>query len=310
MSIFPKRAVQGSSVVIHWNFNTSQIKEQHVLPWVRIGVQDPDGKLFMLFEEHVLGLPDPVEKTMTSCSSPQLKYLNKNVPLLLLADYLSGAFKREKLVEILENIQSGRHYYFTFDVPQNAPLGKYKLISELHMDGIVRHSKTAPDDFFFIEKVSCRKVGESGRERYAVIVNHSREKTPVKLVGCRPAEAGTMRTTVNMFELEPLEERLVPLATPLNFLLYNEERQVIPLQAGSPGYLLRNQQVLQINKKNGRTYLLKKDREAAYHLTKQTKSLWQKSDGLLNIQELKEGELKVYEELKTEGLITELRFES
>ena len=258
MSIFPKRSVPGGTVTIHWNFNTAHLTDVHICPWVRIGVKDPKGEVAMLFEGHVLGLPDPKDQHQDQdLPAPTLKYLHKNLPLMIIADYLSGRHKREKLVEILQNIQSGRHYYFTYHVAEDAPLGKYTLISEVHSGGETRYSKTAPDDFF---------------------------------------------------EMEGLEEKSVSLTARLNFLLYNEERKVVPLQEGSPDYLLRNQQVLELNKNDGSTYLLRKDKEEGYQFTKQTKALWLRSDGLLNKCQLSDEELEAYKALKADGLITDIRF--
>lgn len=309
MSIFPKRSVPGGTVTIHWNFNTAHLTDVHICPWVRIGVKDPKGEVAMLFEDHVLGLPDPKDQAQDQdLPAPTLKYLHKNLPLMIMADYLSGRHKREKLVEILQNIQSGRHYYFTYHVAEDAPLGKYTLISEVHSGGETRYSKTAPDDFFLIEKVSFKCTNESGGKKNAVIVNHSPEKTPVKIVGCMPTVDGKMQTSVNVFEMEGLEEKSVSLTARLNFLLYNEERKVVPLQEGSPDYLLRNQQVLELNKNDGSTYLLRKDKEEGYQFTKQTKALWLRSDGLLNKCQLSDEELEAYKALKADGLITDIRF--
>jgi len=306
MSIFPKRITPGETVTIHWNFNTANLIDFHVLPWVKIGVRSPHEKVTILFEDHVLGLPDEPKDLKTE--EPRLKYLNKNVPLLLLADYLSGKHKKEKLIEILENIQSGRHYYFSYKVPENAPLGKYKLISEMYINGELKFSKTAADDFFLVEKVLFKGMYRSGNKNKAVIVNHSPETTPVKIVGCTPLDSGKIKTTVNVFEIEALEEKRVRLYAPLNFLLYNEERKVTPLQEGSRDYLLRNQQVLELNKNDGNIYLLKKHSEEGYQLTEPAKALWRKSDGLLNKNNLSAQELEAYHELMAEGLIKEISF--
>ncbi len=307
MSIFPKRTVQGQTVTIHWNFNTSKLTDFHVLPWVRIGVRDPKGNVTMLFEEHVLGLPHEPEEP--KAEKPKLKYLNKNLPLLLLADYLSGKHKKEKLIEMLENIQSGRHYYFTFHVPENAPLGKYELISEIHVNGELRLSKTAADDFFFVEKVSCRWPEQSDNGKKALLINQSPEKTPVKIVHCNSGEEGKITTSVQVFELEGGEEKEIPLVSPLNFLLYNEERQVIPLQEHSSDFFVRNQQVFTLTKTGGETYLIKKEKDEAYQLDKGYKTLWQKADGFLQQETLEKEEKVLLEEMLAEDLIHSLSFE-
>ncbi|MTI22872.1 hypothetical protein E1176_17705 [Fulvivirga sp. RKSG066] len=307
MSIFPKRTVRNSVVTIHWNFNTAHLTDVHVFPYVRIGVKAPDGKITMLFEDHVLGLPESDEQPQPN-AKPSLKYLNKNLPLLVIAEYLSGQHQREKLIEILQNIQSGRHYYFSYQVPEDAPLGKYTLISEVHSGGEIRHSKTAKDDFFFVEKVSVKDEEKSGEDSKAIVVNHSPEKTPVKIVSCTPTGAGKMKTHIEVFELGENEEKAISLNSPLNFLLYNEEREVLPLQQSASAYLLRNQRVLELNKNDGNTYLLKKDKEEAYKLTPGAQSLWSKSDGLLPKSKLSEEELEAFEELSSEGLIHSIDF--
>ncbi|WP_108867825.1 hypothetical protein [Aquimarina aquimarini] len=304
MSIFPKRAIPGKTVTIHWNFNISSLKNTHILPFVRIGVKDPKGKVTMLFEEHVLGLPDPIANDKSD--EQQLKYLNKNIPLLVLADYLSGPCKREKLIEILKNIQSGRHYYFTYTVPDDAPIGKYTLISEVHNSGEIKHSKTAMDDFFLVEKLTLDKVVEEGGQKKAIIINHSTEKTPVKVVHCYENELGELNTKVQVFEIEASQETEIQFFSDKDFLLYNEEREVIPLTALSTSYLLRNQQVLEIQKNNEFSCLLKRDKEEAYRLTTETKQLWEKSNGLFHKDMMSEKEKAIFEEMNSEGLIEEI----
>lgn len=308
MSIFPKRAAPGETVTIHWNFNTAHLTDVHNCPWVRIGVQAPDGTITMLFEDHVLGLPDPPQEEEQELAGKQLKYLNKSLPLLIISDYLSGQLKRERLIEILQNIQSGRHYYFTYQLPENAPLGKYTLISEVHSGGEIRKSKTAADDFFLVEKVTLRELVESNGSSHAVVINHSPEKTPVKIVNCQPLTTGKMKTRVDVFEMDGGEEKSVSLATPLVFLLYNEERKVVPLTKHAPDFLLRNQQILEMNRADGKTYLMKKDSEEGYALSQPAKDLWNKANGLLNLDGLSKQELEAYKALKSENLISTIRF--
>lgn len=303
MSIFPKRTIPGRTITIHWNFNISSLKNVHVFPWVRLGVKDPNGNVTMLFEDHVLGLPNPVND-IAKQEEQSLKYLNKNVPLLLLADYLSGACKKERLIEILKNIQSGRHYYFTYTIPSDGPLGKYTLVSEVHSSGAIKYSKTAADDFFFVEKITLDKIIES-EERKAIIINHSPEKTPIKIVECYQNKQRELKTKVRVFEIEPFRKTTIKLSSDKEFLFYNEEREVLPLTSSS-SYLLRNQQILEINKTDEETYLLKKDKEEAYQLTTETKQLWEKSNGLFHKDEMSEIEKVIFKEMSSEELIQEI----
>jgi len=306
MSIFPKRTIPQSSVTIHWNFNVAHLKDIHVFPWVRIGVKDPNGKITMLFEDHVLGLPNFNQKSSTEENKPKLQFLNKNTPLLMIAEYLEGQATKEKLLEILQNIQSGRHYYFTYQVPKDAPIGKYTLVSEVHSSGNIRHSKTAKDDFFFVEKISLKNCNLA--EKRAVIYNHSEEKTPIKIVSYYKDQQENKKIKVRVFEIFPKIDTEIDLLSDNDYLLYNEERETIPLTTSSNNYIIRNQEVLQLEKNNGQTFLFKNDKEEAYELaTGQTKDLWNKADGLLPLDTLNKEETQQFMELHKEGLLKTIK---
>ena len=304
MSIFPKRAIPGNQVTIHWNFNTPLLKDTHIFPWVKIGVKDPNGKVTMLHEGYILALPNEENKPSND-EKPKLKYLRKNLPFTVIADYLSGKNKRETLIDILQNIQSGRHYYFTLDLPNDAPLGKYTLISEVHNSGHIRYSKTIDDDFFWVEKISAQQQ-ESDSQTFKII-NHSPEPTPVKMVNCF-FENEKLKTKIDIFELQREEEKIVTLQTKFAYLSYNEERQFIPLFESNPTFLLRNQQVLSISKEASTVYLVKKDQDDAYELQGNSKILWEKADGLLTKEQLTDQEIEVLDEMIKQDLIHEVKF--
>ncbi|UBM58616.1 hypothetical protein LAG90_17595 [Marinilongibacter aquaticus] len=308
MSIFPKRTLPGSTVTIHWNFNTSHLKDVAVCPYVRIGVIDPLGRTTMLTERHYLALP-AIQPTHLESEKPLL-YLNKNLPLLVIADYLSGAHKREVLVNILQGIQSGRHYYFTYNVPEDAPLGKYKLISEVYSRGELRLSKTAADDFFYVEKVSVLPKGINQGVYHAEIVNHSPENVPVKILDYRLG--GTINTeSVQVFELKGFERTTVKVNHAHSYLTYNEERAGLPLcsSANDPA-CIRNQQILPLDKGNGHEiFLLHRDRETTHKLTRPESEIWQLADGVRRRSEIVgNGRSKAYEAMKKAGLILEIQY--
>ncbi len=304
MSIFPKRTIPGKTVTIHWNFNTSHLSGAHLYPLVKIGVKDPKDNITMLFENHVIAFPDQKESKEEPLQ--KLKYLNKNIPLLVLADYLEGPCKREKLVEILANIQAGRHYYFTYTIPHNAPLGKYSLISEIHNNGNVRYSKTQFDDHFWVEKISLLKIIGEGKDRTAVICNHSKESTPVKIVRCFIDFNGHMETEVEAFEMNPEGTNPISISEGKVFLLYNEERETVALTEDTPIYIIKNHEILFISKKNGLDCLMKKDSDEVYWLSPEAKNLWDKADGLLNKNNLSEKEIEVLKEMEGQGLIKQI----
>ncbi len=304
MSIFPKRTIPKSTVTIHWNFNIAHLNEVHIFPWVRIGVKDPNGKITMLFENNVLGLPNSNQKVDVN-GKPVLQFLNKNIPLLVIAEYLQGQASKEKLVEILQNIQSGRHYYFTYHVPEDAPIGKYTLVSEIHSNGNVRLSKTRNDDFFFVEKISLKKCDHATQK--AIVYNHSEEKTPVKIVSYYKDDQNKTQIKIRVFEMLPQANTEIALLSANDYLLYNEEREAIPLTTVSNNYIIRNQEILQLIKTNGQSFLIKKDNDEAYELKDETKNLWNKADGLLPFDTLNPEETEQFKELHKEGVLKKIK---
>jgi hypothetical protein len=310
MSIFPKRTVPSKGVTIHWNFNTAHLKGVHIFPFVRIGVKRPDGVITMLYEGNILALPDEKDDLIEN-EIIKYKYLNKNTPLLVLADYLSGTSKREVLIDILSAIQSGRHYYFYYDVPVDAPIGKYELISEVHSNGEIRYSKTASDDYFFVEKLTLKKITKDSGQYIAIIQNPSMQPIPVKVVEC--VENGLdISTKLQVFEIPASEEISITYHSEKTFLLYNEEREVIPLIEGSGLFPLRNQQLLSLSKKEDSEeviYVVPKDTDDAFKLSSLSKEVWLKSDGLNTNETFKNNHLynDVYQELLESGLVHEIK---
>ena len=310
MSIFPKRTIPSKGVTIHWNFNTSHLKGVHIFPFVRIGVKRPDGQVTMLHEGNILALPDSKEADINP-ETPKLKYLNKNTPLLVMADYLSGQYKREVFVDILSAIQSGRHYYFHYNIPDDAPLGKYELISEVHSSGEIRYSKTANDDFFFVEKLQLKEIKKQSEGFIAIVQNFSTEPIPVKIVECIENETELV-TQLQVFEIPANTEFSINYNSEKTFLLYNEEREVIPLVEGSGMFSLRNQQLLSLSKKvdvEEVIYVIPKDTDDTFKLDTISKEIWLKADGL-NPKELFENDKTykdTYQEMVENGLIQEIK---
>ncbi|WP_207424847.1 hypothetical protein [Desertivirga brevis] len=304
MSIFPKRTLPGKPVTIHWNFNTSKLKEKHIFPLVRIGVKDPLGNVKMLFEEHVLALP-AVEDEKLAAENNKLLYLNKNLPILLLASYLSGKSSKEKLADILQNIQGGRHFYFTYQTPENTPLGKYTLVSEVISEGEIRYSKTAIDDFFYVEKVSCEDVRWDGISGKAIVKNHSLEPAPVKIIDYTLGEA-LLADKLQVFELEANETKEVLFKSEHAFLSYNEEREMIPLSAAKT-FVTKSPWFLSIEKPEQKaTYLLNRQNDEAYLLDGETNTLWQKADGIHPADSLRACKESLYDEMLANKLLVEI----
>ena len=308
MSIFPKRTRRGTTVTIHWNFNTTGLTQAHIYPYARIGVRAPDGQLTMLHDGHLLRLPDLSTEPMPAAEAAG-HYLPKNVPLLVLASYLSGRHSQATLVDMLRGMHTGRHYYFSYQVAADAPLGRYTLLSELYTDGQVRHSGTAADDFFLVEQLELepeRSPAEGGCR--ALITNPGPEPVPVRVVeywpGKQPATANYVR------EVPALGTLRVESDAAQCFVLYNEERETLPVhRPAEPGFL-RNQQLLSLDKVVGdqpTTYVLTGTDDEAYELTGPSREVWRRADGLTGRHQLNGPDQQAaYDEMLAAGLIIAL----
>lgn len=306
MSIFPKRTVAGSAVTIHWNLTLPAAMESAVCPYVRIGIHTPDGKTYMLFEEPVLLLPSTAAPAPPGLQqSGTYQYLNKHTPLLVLASYLAGKQPRGKLVEILTNIQNGRHYYFTWSVPPGAPPGKYTLLSEMYLNGSLKHSGTAAEDFFYVEQLDIATYSASKVN----IHNPGAEPVPAKLI---TYAAGQHQQPENLevFYIAPGDSHAVNTAGKSIFLVYNEERITIPLHAWQQPRSLRNQQYHALHKEEAGesvTYVLPREGEEAWRLTGPQRAIWEAADGMTSAIHLRETDNNSYDEMIAHGLITEIR---
>jgi hypothetical protein len=302
MSIFPKRTVTGSTVTIHWHLTLPAGMESAVCPYVRIGINSPGGHIYMLFEEHVLLLPST--GAATSASLQQGGTLSKHTPLLVLASYLAGPQQREKLVDILTNLQNGRHYYFSWPVPPGAAPGKYTLLSEIHIGGAIKQSATAAEDFFYVEQLNIAEYGKGE----VVIQNPGPEPVPAKLI-TYTAGRHQRPETPEVFSISPGDSRVVTTSGKSMFLVFNEERITIPLHAFQQPRVLRNQQHLFLQKeKDGEalSYVLPREGDNAWRLTSRQREIWEAADGINSAATLRQIDNTGYNEMIAEGLITEL----
>lgn len=286
MSIFPKRTVQGKTVTIHWSVALESEHDRPLFPFVLTAVKSPDGELRYLYQNNLLLLPK-YEQVITENEEsipdpfPQDQHLARNIPLLILADYLSGNRKKEQLVEILTRIKTARHFYFTYRIADNAPLGKYELISELYLDGKCYKSLTADEDFFYVEKVTVQLSGENSFD----LINHSPEDCSVKVIDYSPS--GAQSTCYNV----PAKDSIgISVSSPLSYALYNEEREIIPLKKTSGAKILRNQTLHNFEKNEGESvklYVLFPDNDDAYILEGAHLKIWKLADGTVEDTALK-----------------------
>lgn len=240
MSIFPKRAVRGGNVTIHLNINIASLYSKHITPRLRIIVKNPIGQEHILSDEHILCLPNI--KELNTDSNPVVsepKYLRKELPLMVLANYLTIKDNKEMFVNILTRMRDGRHFYFNYPVEADAPLGKYQLASEIYIDGNMVRSQTAADDFFYIEEIAVSVIETDETKCHFRIINCSKEPTPVKVITYDPEKPLTAEAIeVCIIDGEATVEFVK--TGKYHFVSYNEERIIIPVGSGKKKRTIRN----------------------------------------------------------------------
>jgi len=303
MSIFPKRSVPGKPVTVHWSIGLESTTNAPMFAFLNLGVKTPDGRVDYLCRKNVLILPKSYEKPAETlgenlADEAVRNNLARNTPILILADYLSGRRKKEELVQILKRIRSSRHFYFTYEIPGDAPLGRYELVSELYIEGERHPSLTAEEDFFYVEKITVNHV----KDGIFTVSNPSSEPVPVKIM-----EYGPTGTSARLHNVPPFGELSVEVASAVAYLLYNEEREVIPLYRQAGKRVLRNQCVQHFEKADGgvpKVYVLFPDSEDAYILEENYLKIWQLADGRVREEDLKAVDGEAYAAMMDAGLMT------
>jgi len=301
MSIFPKRTIPGKPVTIHWFIGMVSPSNTLQFAFVQLGVKSPDGKVTYLFEENVLLLPESYESSAKEekIDAGSVEHnLPRNTPILVLADYLSGRRKKEELVQILKRIRSSRHFYFIYPVPKDALLGRYELVSELYLDGVRHPSLTAEEDFFLVERVTVENEGDG---RFTVR-NDSSEPVPVKIM-----EYTGSGVSARLENVPPLGKLTIEVTSEVAYLLYNEEREVIPLFRRPGKRILRSPSVQNVEKtENGsrKVYVLPPDSDDAYILEDSYLKIWDMADGTALEETLKAVDGEAYSAMAEAKLMT------
>jgi len=310
VSIFPRRTVPGKGVTIHWCCSAPQLADRHLSPFVRIRVESPAGESTTLFESHILLFPPP-PRPERGDTSPEPPASGTALPFLVMADSIKDAAGREAVIRILNRLRAGRHFYFPFPVSHDAPLGRYRLVSEMHVDGEVHGSETRDDDFFFVESVLVDGVVRDPRGATVRIRNPSPEPVPVRFLRCTYEERRLVTDSREM-TLPPSSVTHVPAGPGKCLLWFSEDREVINLSDPEQPLVLRNQDMLSLRDAGGGENValaVPREGDTAFELTGERKKAWDMSACLTARDELLRAvAADVYQGMLDTGLLTEHRF--
>jgi len=305
MSIFPKHTVQGKAVTIHWSVALESEPHRPLFPLVHLGVKSPNGEIRYLWKKNILLLPKDYqsakehEETLNIIPGKN-NNLDRNIPILILADYLSGKRKKEQLIQILRRINTARHFYFTYTIADDAPLGKYELVSELYLDGTCYKSLTAEEDFFYVEKIKVKRTDEDTFK----ISNPSPEDCSVKII-----DYSVKGAEVKLYNIPAKDSLTIRVKSSISYALYNEEKEVIPLKKEFGKRILRNQTLQSFEKNDGNSikgYAMFPDNDDAYILEGTYLKIWQLADGTVEDNELKSVDADAFSSMLNAGLLYEI----
>jgi hypothetical protein len=298
MSVFPRHVAPGDTVVIHCNLS-NPVKSAYTLPRLRVAIIDPGGA-----QEEILATT-VFNPTLPTSSRQDDRFdetagIKKAVPLVVLADYLSGSRTREQLIDILRNIETGRHRYLAYPVRPDSSLGCYRVEVKTSLNGRTSLSGSAAHDSFFVERLT--RGAWHGTK--VDIVNEGSEPVPARVLRCLGCDCAS-GTGSEIVQVPAHSTLAVEPGDCLSVLLYSEDRQVIPLAREEGPFLLRDQDILWLDK-GGRRHLLRTDAETGYVLEGEQAQVWDRSDGLLPAADLAGAAGQARDELLGLGLVQQI----
>ena len=299
MSIFPKNARPGGRVTIHLCLMAPDTDVR--LSSLRLSVVDPGGRRYSLFDGLLAQLPEaPLPRDEQVAPGSSLRRLQ---PLHVLAAYGKSAARRRVLGDLLARGDRGTHRYFVFDVPEDAPLGKWHVDSERLVAGRRLPSVTAEEDFFWVEDLRLDElVAAPGSGWRVTIANPSGEPLELALYRQSPLEARPELLSLAGGCARTLELETVPA-----FLVWSEGRAITPLVPDDARLVVRNPELAALEDRDGEVdvvYVIAAEQDEAYRLDGDARTLWLAADGLALESALRcGGREAVFDEMAASGLL-------
>ena len=231
MSLFPGRLKPGGTITIH-------LRSTAFFPiWVqkKVFVVDPHGKRTPCFNLIQPFVPPPRSEADLEVMD-QTGEVYKATPLLMAAHYLQSDKRNiEFFVQTLKGLQESIHHYTTYQIPVNAPLGKYEVHLEASINGETRGSSTSATDYFFVEVLNLLGVVSNGTHQVASIENPS--PAPVLAHLCQfPADGDPKKHELSLINLPPRSISEISFQGTA-FLMYLEGTEIIRLQREGRSFL-------------------------------------------------------------------------
>jgi hypothetical protein len=274
---------------------------------VRFSVESPSGEVAVLLDQPIL-LPPRAQSARTQRSARKLSTRYRGTPLLLfVSEYLRRRGPEDNnpwraLKETTESV----HRYIPYRVPEDAPLGRYRVNLEWFHDGGVDGSSTARDDHFFVDDLEVVRVVKDGSRHQALVRNRSPEPVPVRLCEIRSRNA----VEQTFFEVPPLSTSAISFRGDRAFLFLFEDREAILLSAVKSPLSRRNETLRWFADESGPVHVFVGASEAepeVVTLTGEARRLWdQAASGTMRRCDMRDGRnARAYTSLVRSGLLVE-----
>jgi len=309
LSIFPKRTVPGKDITIHWCCSTEGLTDTRLSPYCRVHVRDPAGGNTVLFEDSILLLP-AAQEPAGHFQNPAPSQGQSELPILVMLEGIRDAADRENAKSALQRLLAGRHYYFPFKVPPDAPLGRYALSAEIDIGGGTRESVTRDNDFFFVESLQCGAIDPTPGGVKATIENPSPHTVPAVVTQCSYRD-DRLVTESTFIDFPPGQQTDIETRGEHCFLFYSEGREIIHLHDPDDPIILRNQGLRSLrdaDRPDAPAILMPNNGDAAHELSGDRKKAWVLAARLTARTEMLAAvPAEVYRDMLDAGLLREWR---
>ncbi|MGH8032264.1 MAG: hypothetical protein ACREO8_07850 [Luteimonas sp.] len=298
MSVYPKRVVPGEPVFIHVRIK-SRIPRR---PLMRVLLENPSGSIRPLTQFQPFVFPAPMPDTTDTSGHPES--LRRTSPVYLAARHLIGGDgDLDSMAAMIEKMQESVHFHHIHHTGEDWPLGRYRIHLEMRSNGVVWPSDTAKEAFFHLERVKLRDVKPGRSGGVATVENLSPHPVPARLCSIGA------KTMWNRGLLLPPGVSKLRYKGRQGYLLYSDDRQVLPLTpAGSP-HCLRNEAYTWRDAAGEDTVSIygADARAPGWTLTGASRQTWLRANGLIQRRELRQpADAREYDALVREGLLLEI----
>ena len=304
MSLFPIRLAPGGTITIHLRLAVKFPLWIHRRDFLIL----PDGDRVLTHERTLPFFPPPPKDEVKFKTQEETRQFVSGAPLLMAARYLQNEFEdASAFVEMLEGLRDATHHYYTYTLPKDATLGRYRFELQDFCEGKIWRSLTENSDYFLVEHLTLEKVTKTANGYDAHIKNESPEPVVAQICEVDPklgADRGADHKLVTIAPKGITKVSFIHAA----LLLYRDGDECIRLGETKDPFCLRNP-TMRYFWKLGKCYVFSTTslNDAAFELDEEQGRIWSMADGFASRSFIRD-DLKaaIYDQMIDAKLIQEI----